>query len=309
MFQVKAALAFLGIYWAIASAAVCVAQIPSTGSHQAQISGQAPMPCDETCQQGRANLRIQSRLAWFTGGLVVVGLLQVVLIGWQAIVLRQTKADVHRQADWMETQAGHLSRQADLINTQAEHMKEQTIVLRESVEAAQKSASAAIAQTQAMVDKERARVFVSPPTESVFQGSLCSTEFTGGHQFNFFNVGPTSATNVSARYEAVANEFEGGPHGRPSRIAPVAEVIAGNTPIAASLDLSSIVPLRASGEVPQAFYIHVFGEIQYNDVLSEERRSTRFQFRARMVPFRGDGTVAAPGGWQKSGNPEDNSAT
>ena len=69
--------------------------------------------CDETCQQGRQNLQIQNRLVWLTGGLVVVGLLQVVSMFWQARLLKQTRGDIHTQAGWMKTQTEHMGRQTD----------------------------------------------------------------------------------------------------------------------------------------------------------------------------------------------------
>ncbi len=78
--------------------------------------------CDEACQQRRENLKIQNRLAWLTGGLVFVGFLQVGSMIWQAILLRQTRGDIHSQAG---------------------HMSNQTQILTDSVAAAQKSAEAA----------------------------------------------------------------------------------------------------------------------------------------------------------------------
>lgn len=74
--------------------------------------------CDESCQQGRQNLKIQNSLALLTGALVLVGLLQVCGMVWQAILLKQTRGDVHAQAGWMKTQTDHMSRQADLLERQ-----------------------------------------------------------------------------------------------------------------------------------------------------------------------------------------------
>jgi hypothetical protein len=108
----------------------------------------APQPaapsCNEACQQGRENLKIQNRLALLTFGLVVVGAFQVGGMIWQAILIRQTRSDVHRQAEWMETQAGY--------------MRDQTETLKDSVKAAQASADAASAQIQLMKNKERGRL-------------------------------------------------------------------------------------------------------------------------------------------------------
>lgn len=103
-------------------------------------------PCDEACQQGRDNLKVQNRLAWLTFGLVVVGAFQVGGMIWQAILIRQTRSDVHTQAEWMKTQAGY--------------MKDQTEILRDSVRASQTSADAAMAQIQLMKEKERAIIAV-----------------------------------------------------------------------------------------------------------------------------------------------------
>ena len=112
---------------------------------------QPPAPtCNEACQQARQNLKIQRELSIFTGLLVFVGFLQVGTMIWQALLLKQTREDIHTQADWMETQTDHISRQADmaerqarLISTQASQMLEQTEILRSSVAVAQKAADAA----------------------------------------------------------------------------------------------------------------------------------------------------------------------
>lgn len=80
--------------------------------------------CDEACQNARKNLQIQDRLVWLTGGLVFVGLLQVGSMIWQAILLRRTHSDVKRQADWMETQSGHIAKQVDLMKDQLDTARE-----------------------------------------------------------------------------------------------------------------------------------------------------------------------------------------
>jgi hypothetical protein len=109
--------------------------------------------CDEACQQGRLNLKIQNRLAWLTGGLVLVGLLQVAGMVWQAILLKQTRGDVHAQAGWMKSQTDHMSKQAGTMADQVEQVGIQTDILFKSVliaEAAQKDA----------ISKERPRLSI-----------------------------------------------------------------------------------------------------------------------------------------------------
>jgi hypothetical protein len=70
--------------------------------------------CDGACQQGRQNLAIQRKLEWFTGLLALVGFLQVGGMVWQALLLKQTRGDVHAQANWMKTQADQMERQLRL---------------------------------------------------------------------------------------------------------------------------------------------------------------------------------------------------
>ncbi len=58
--------------------------------------------CDETCQQGRENLKIQNRLTWLTFGLVIVGFLQVILLIWTFMTVnRQTSHMVTSERAWM----------------------------------------------------------------------------------------------------------------------------------------------------------------------------------------------------------------
>lgn len=53
--------------------------------------------CDEACQQGRENLKIQGELALFTGLLVAVGMLQIGTMIWQAQLLKGTLKVVESQ--------------------------------------------------------------------------------------------------------------------------------------------------------------------------------------------------------------------
>jgi hypothetical protein len=81
-----------------------------------------------------------------TGGLVFVGLLQVGSMIWQGISLRQTRGDVHTQAEWMKTQAEYMARESV-------SMRRQTTLLR-------KSADAASLNAEILVNSERAWVQV-----------------------------------------------------------------------------------------------------------------------------------------------------
>jgi len=121
-----------------------------------------PAPCDEACQQGRRNLEIQGKLQWFTGVLAVVGVLQVGTMIWQAFLLWQTRGDIHTQAEWMKTSAGH--------------MKEQTAILGESVAAAQKAAAAAEMSAKAATG-------VAVPTLILYQCIFETSQFTSKEAF------------------------------------------------------------------------------------------------------------------------------
>jgi hypothetical protein len=70
------------------------AQQPTASTPQPPTVGR-----DESSQQGRESLKIQNRLAWLTGGLVLVGLLQIGSICWQAYLMSQISIDVHAQTD------------------------------------------------------------------------------------------------------------------------------------------------------------------------------------------------------------------
>src|ERR1700735_4356501 len=79
----------------------------------------APQPTTATVnkpdQDSSEDRQVQRWLMYFTGALVVVGALQFGGLILQARLLRQTRGDVKRQADWIETQAGHMSEQTQIL--------------------------------------------------------------------------------------------------------------------------------------------------------------------------------------------------
>jgi len=114
--------------------------------------------CDEACLQGKQNIRIQRWLMYFTGGLVVVGLLQVFSMILQTIVMHNTRLDVTRQANWMETQAGHMASQVELMRKQSTELQSAGETAEKSALAASRSAEAALAQVNALKSRERAKL-------------------------------------------------------------------------------------------------------------------------------------------------------
>lgn len=88
-----------------------------------------PKPATPTANHYRQDSSEESQInLWlmrFTGALAVVGLLQFIAVVWQAILLRQTRGDVSRQADWIETQAGYMSKQAGLMEATLRQIERQ----------------------------------------------------------------------------------------------------------------------------------------------------------------------------------------
>lgn len=181
------------------------------------------------------------------------------------------------------------------------------IASNKSADAAVAGSEASIAQIRAMIDKERARIFVVPSTEISIQCAVSYlTQMT--HNFLFFNVGPTPAINVTVRYNAIATQLETEPREKPAFPAPIQEVIAANDKDSAPLLIRSVA-FEEDGKASPVFYIHFWGEVTYNDVISSEQRSTKFRYRATMTLGMHGSVAMHDGEWPKFGVPGDNQAT
>lgn len=201
-----------------------------------------------------------------------------------------------------------VERQADLMEEQLEEMKTASAIANDAAGAAAKSAEAALAQGRTMVERERARVFVRPSGDpgTPVTVDLRHGPLIGAHRFQFFNIGPTSAINLSIRYVAVATEFATPSEIDPGNFALAEDVIAANGTIDPSLPIQKFFGVTPD---PIGFFIHVRGIAEYNDVLSQEIRTSKFLFSLEMRQARGDGTAHSVGRWRKSGQPEDNRAS
>jgi hypothetical protein len=125
------------------------------------------------------DIETQRRLAEYTkwlvvvtAGLVIVGAGQVYLLVRQERILNSTRNEIHSQVGWMKIQTEHMNSQAEVMGRQAAEMQLQRELLgssvaiaRDSAQAAQQSADAALSQIQMTKDKERARLVVKHPTE------------------------------------------------------------------------------------------------------------------------------------------------
>lgn len=183
-------------------------------------------------------------------------------------------------------------------------IKRQANLMEQSNKTAQTAAEAALAQTQAMVDKERARVFVEAPRGTGTTVDLSTRNgVIGGNEFALFNVGPTPAINVIVSYHAVATEFEGETNNKTAWQARAPEVIGANSKESVYLEFR---PAFVSNLAHQSFFIHVFGMVEYSDVISPKRRKKHFRFRTQMRS-RGNGSALQTHPWERFGTAEENS--
>jgi hypothetical protein len=189
-------------------------------------------------------------------------------------------------------------------NAQAKASKKSADAAEAAANAAETAANAVLAQTQLMISKERARILVAPTEQRDFH-VFPTQNSIGHHEFTLFNIGLTPAINVLVSYRAVANGFETHTVGKPNCYAVFQHIIPANKEVGAPLFIDSCF---AAAKAPAIFYIHVWGQVTYNDVLSSEQRTTKFGFRTQMTTKVND-TAIQVDSWMKSDNPEDNIAT
>jgi hypothetical protein len=208
-----------------------------------------------------------------------------------AILAWLTLRTIRKQADWMGTQAGY--------------MKDQTEVLRNSVAAAQASAEAAKAQIEMMKEKERARLSVKPPPSlPAFNVRQQSWGLTISLPVK--NDGPTQAVSIGGIAVAVASGD--------SKFAKddwdfvsIPSEIGGGEGFPVTVPLSHQFIGRT---VPERFYVHVWGRIEYRDIFEEEKiHSAPFGFRCKMKQIRGDGMAVQDGEWWGWGHPAQGKVT
>lgn len=189
----------------------------------------------------------------------------------------------------------------------ARHTRTLAKTSRQGAEAAEAAAQAAIGQIQALIDKERARIFVFPTSDEVCQVNIRSQDQIGAHRFKLMNVGPTPAINVAVYYQAVATPFETRTERKGDSRASLDQVLAGNKEAILPVPIRS--ELSSDGTAPAKFYVHIWGEVVYNDVVTDIRRRTQFRFRATMMQSKSFGEATQEGEWLQFGAPDENSAT
>lgn len=131
-------------------------------------------------------------VAWPEGITTWAIILTFVVVGWQAVLLRRTREDVHEQAGWMKTQAGH--------------MEDQSKILRDSVAVAKQNADTAIAQIEMVKSKERAQLRIEFDPLSLIYDQKREGYPVG---FKVFLDGSTRATILNERIVAYLADSPG----------------------------------------------------------------------------------------------------
>jgi hypothetical protein len=273
----------------------------------APVNIKASRPSDEQeSNTEKQNLDIQRKLEWFTGGLVIVGLMQAGTMIWQAWLLKGTLAEIHKQATGMETQTGRMSRQADL-------MKRQTVLARESLtatkiaaDAAKLSAESTLGQFQAMKAKERARVWIGidgdlnmgmGPFSIPIAYVVTQTGPTDGFVYaSFVNL------EVSDVEPDVTLDFSGHVIGIPNRIAPQFEKKV------ESIFLHRFTREEIDKINATTANVYFMAAVRYKDIFGDPHETSimkRWRITDRANPF-GYGKFAY---WEPCGPPEANHET
>ena len=275
---------------------------------------------------GDEGLGIQRKLAWFTGALVVIGILQVfALCGQVYIYCRQAKImarqahEMKRQRGYMRLQWKSMGEQAVLMEEQLKEMQEagkrangQAQVFERSVAASEKSADAAKENIELYISKERARLRIEFKPLSLMPKFDTTNFYTV--DFDVAIDGPTAAYVTKSSCVAFAmpsqviDEEEVG-SAIMMNMALLPQVILPNTAptehfalfLSDSEGIHNLLPEIKSGN----FLVGIRGFICYRDVF-DRNHETAFRYAWRFDEFFADGKH---GRWEKCGKPEENRET
>lgn len=315
----------IGVFLA---ATVCVCQnapqrvIPPSGPSKDVVPAR---DCDEACQQGRQNLVLQKRLIWLTGGLVLVGLLQVGSMVWQGIVMNRTKSDVHTQADLMKRQADLMGEQLEEMRTegawtrkvtydQLMHLGEQSKSSAIASEAARDSAEAALEQIRVVKDKERARLVVQPPpSPPQFTRNLGEQHLVGWLMVPVQNHGFSIASNIRVEVRSELQLDEQAPMTTEYADGWLPSVMLQSESKNISLPLVSDWDTINQRELRNPkLHVGISGRIRYEDVFggTHETKFEYFCSITKLHPFPPENfNTEWKQGWVQTGGPEANTST
>jgi hypothetical protein len=230
----------------------------------------------------------------FSGLLVIVGLLQVGTMIWQARLLGGTLSEIH-------TQAVHMGEQVDV-------MKIQTGILAESVAVAEKTAKAANDNIELLIQKERAKLRIKFDPLNMNSGILSSPV-----TWTVFHYGTTEAfiTRTGAIMAVIGDaEPPETQSGYMAGMMNFPEVIIPNSP-----------PLQGSGFMLHTFseaerrlveegkaFVYFRGLIEYKDRFDREH-AIRFHKKWNVTNLNNLGKSGKFAYWINCGPESDNTET
>lgn len=276
-------------------------------------------------QTSGEDLRIQRKLAWFTGALVIVGVLQAVVMYLTWRVYRRQAREMRRQRHEMRQQRHIMWRQWKSMGKQAELMREQMIQMesagrqtdeliaetRKNADAAIDNAKAAQGNLDLIINKERARLRVEVNDIALRVG--LSPLYVS---YNIYFHGFTDAFSVDAQAYAVVSESKELPDDALCLASPIWQLPAVVTP---SLPLGNPFALKVCNVqgVDQSLFedinngkrfLHFAGIIRYQDFMGKPR-DTVWQYRWKALDPSAPLSGISVRRWEKAGPPEANRET
>jgi hypothetical protein len=183
---------------------------------------------------------------------------------------------------------------------------EQTRHTAKAAEATRESARATQDQVQTMVERERARLVITSPPSTISANGL--SQQVGNFQITVENIGATAAINVKGAFWASATGSDGPPNEKRMAKLGIRDVIRGDGGSDGTIIVNFGFVNGGSGTDLSSFYLHLWGRVDYNHLLSPKSCHTNFRFRRRMCQMRSN--AASPlGEWERYGAEEDNECT
>ena len=225
---------------------------------------------------------IQRKIEIFTGGLVIVGLIQALVLAWQASVFGKTLRAISRQAGIMLSQTKVAKHTLKDIKEQTRLLGEYVKATKDGVDAARESADAAKGSADALVNSERAWILAQLNWYErglhVGQGTSSSKDevsesTTVNVKLICRNEGrsPAWIQNVSGKVEIVSVVTPG------IENMPDLETLDSfgpMEPLGPGVQLDRGLQLTCPGHVGDGEFLSVYVLIRYMDIFGRERRTS-----------------------------------
>ena len=251
------------------------------------------------------NQNIQRKLVKYTGGLVAVGFITAIFIGWQALETR-------RAAQAAANSVGEIRRQADIMESQKGVLEQSVRAAQDNAIAAKEGAEATNKNVEMFISKERARVRITlkPLNLTTPQFGVYVVEF------NVTNCGPSTAFIANSgcvAYYGPGQYVETDKEMGAAIIFPIhsmpGEMVPNSPPVEAFTILFSVGDNTVLTEIKEGrFSVGLRGSIKYRDVF-ERDRETAFRCIWRLSPIRDVIGEPFSGEWIKCGSAEENKET